>query len=1216
MGRLQLEALEDRTLLSGAPAGNTQLLQAYGNLPLSFEANQGQTAPQVNFLTRGHGYALFLTPAEAVLALSQGGEENVVRMELVGGNPAAQAEGLDQQAGISNYYVGSDPGQWITNVPHYSRVEYPGVYPGIDLHYYGNSQTQLEYDFDVAPDASPAAIKLAFRGAQAVSLDGQGNLVLHTAGGDVVEQAPVAYQVMAGVRQPVAAHYLLEANGRLGFALGAYDPSHSLIIDPILSYSTYLGGSGGDSSDGIAVDSAGNAYITGSTGSTDFPTTTGVTQATYSGGGDAFVTKLNASGTALVYSTYLGGSGGDIAYGIAVDASGDAYVTGYTQSLNFPTVNGSSKPNNGNYSVFVSKLNASGTALVYSTCLGGNANSAAQAIAVDSSGSAYITGWSYGGFPTTPGALQPTSGGPADAFIAKLNASGTGLVYSTYLGGSGNDYGFGIALDASGNAFVTGSTSGNFPTTAGAFQTTFGGGSFPGDAFVSKLNATGTTLVYSTYLGGSSDERAFAIAVDSSGDAYVTGNTSSTNFPTTAGAYETNSNGNFITKLNASGSALLYSTYFPAGTAGIAVDSAGNAYVTGVAGSGFPTTAGAFQTSLAGSQNAFVTELNASGSTLVYSTYLGGSSSDSGAAIAVDSAGGIYVAGSTTSSNFPTSAGAFQTTYGGAGNAFVTKFAPAAPPSLLVSGFPSPTTAGVAGTFTVTVKNHDGSTDTGYTGTVHFTSSDLQAGLPANYTFTSGDAGVHTFSAALKTAGTQSITVTDTGTASLTGSQTGIVVTAAATSKLVVAGFPSPVVAGTAGNVTVTAEDAYGNTTPSYSGTVHFTSGDSRKSLPANYTFTASDNGVHTFTATLRTAGTQTIGVADTTTSTIQGAQTGIVVVHNVVTHFNVALFPSPETAGVTGAFRVIARDAYNNTVTNYTGTVHFTTSDPSKGARLPANYTFTSTDKGIHTFHATLFTAGTQSLTATDTATNSITGSQTGIIIAPAAVNHFRVYGFPNPTTAGVAHSFIVQAKDLYGNIVTGYTGTVSFSSSDSQATLPGPYSFTAGDAGRHTFSGTLLTVGTQSITVKDTVSSSITGAQTGIVVNAAGTAPVSGRASEPGSTLVRPRPNEGLPGTESFAIAPGIPVLPASAAEGFADFVALWAAWDDPGLGLPRPSELGALGDLLAPGTQEMPGLRRLATEQLFDFDGVGEGVAPNQTPGKRFRTTAWLDESDSAG
>jgi ELWxxDGT repeat protein len=434
--------------------------------------------------------------------------------------------------------------------------------------------------------------------------------------------------------------------------------------------------------------------------------------------------------------------------------------------------------------------------------------------------------------------------------------------------------------------------------------------------------------------------------------------------------------------------------------------------------------------------------------------------------------------------------------------------------SLAVKGFPATITAGVAGGFTITSQHADGSTNSGYRGTVHVASSDPRATLPGDYTFTAADQGVHTFSATLKTEGSQSIIINDTATSGAAATQLSSTVTPAAASRFTVGGFPSPVMAGVAGSFSVTAWDAYGNQATSYTGTVHFTSGDPRNSLPANYTFTASDAGVHTFSATLRTAGTQSIGVTDTGNSLLAGAQSGIVVTPNMVTHFNVALFPSSQRAGVTGTFRVIARDAYNNAVPSYTGTVHFSTSDPAKGVRLPANYTFISADNGIHTFHATLFTAGTQSLTVTDTLTSSITGAQTGIVITPAALHHFRVYGFPNPTVAGVPHTVWVQAKDLYGNTVTGYTGSIALSSSDPQAVLPGPYTFTAADAGTHAFSVTLNTVGKQSLTVKDQTDPTKTGTQATITVNPAGTARFLGGSPAGGGTVGSTRPAPRLAG------------------------------------------------------------------------------------------------------
>jgi hypothetical protein len=400
----------------------------------------------------------------------------------------------------------------------------------------------------------------------------------------------------------------------------------------------------------------------------------------------------------------------------------------------------------------------------------------------------------------------------------------------------------------------------------------------------------------------------------------------------------------------------------------------------------------------------------------------------------------------------------------------------------VVGGYPSPTTAGVSQTFTVTAQDAYGNVATGYSGTVHFTSSDGQAALPGDYTFTAGDAGVQTFRATLKTAGSHSFTATDTAAASISGNESNITVNPAAASTLVVTGYPSPTTAGISHNFTVSAKDAYGNTATGYTGTVHFTSSDGQAALPGDYTFIAGDGGTHTFSATLKTAGSQSITATDTATASITGKQTGITVNPATASSLAVTGYTSPTTAGVSHNFTVTARDPYGNIATGYRGTVHFTSSDGQ--AALPANYTFTATDAGVHTFSATLKTAGTGSLTATDTATASITGTQGGITVNAAAASSFVVSGYPSSTTAGVSHTFTVTARDAYGNLATGYRGTVHFTSSDGQAGLPANYTFTAADAGVHTFSATLKTAGNQSITATDTTSASITGTQTGITV------------------------------------------------------------------------------------------------------------------------------------
>jgi hypothetical protein len=462
-----------------------------------------------------------------------------------------------------------------------------------------------------------------------------------------------------------------------GFNVDAnYDSHHPLVIDPGLVYSTYLGGSQDfDDGFGIALDTSDNAYVVGYTRSADFPTTMGAFQTNLNGIANVFITKFNPDG-ALVYSTYLGGSSFDQGYDIAVDTSGSAYVTGITGSADFPTTSGAFQTSfkGGFIDAFITKLNSTGSELIYSTYLGG-LNAYGNGIAIDTSENAYITGEASAfAFPITPGAFQTIANGLSDAFVTKLNPSGSELIYSTYLGGSSNlDIASDIVIDTSGNAYVTGFTeSTDFPTTPDAFQTT----SNAGGAFVTKLNPAGSALIYSTYLGGSIIDTGSGIAVDTSGSAYVTG-TGSSDFPTTPGAFQTalKDGGAFITKLNPAGSELVYSTYLGSGSGNdITVDTYGNAYVTGITASiDFPTTSDAFQPSLKGSFDAFILKLNPTGSALVYSTYFGGSDVDEGVKIATDTSGNAYITGVTQSTDFPTTPGAFQTTLIDQRNAFVAK---------------------------------------------------------------------------------------------------------------------------------------------------------------------------------------------------------------------------------------------------------------------------------------------------------------------------------------------------------------------------------------------------------------------------------------------------------------------------------------------------------------------------------------------------------------
>jgi hypothetical protein len=676
-------------------------IEAFANVPLSFEPNQGQTEGEVKFLSRGAGHTLFLTQAKAVLLVARfkGSplEKNwnteprisgtVLGMSFIGASRKPQVLGEEELPGKVNYLVGSNARTWRTNIPTYARVTYRDLYPGIDLTYYGR-KGQLEYDFVVRPGADLRRIVVGFSGAEKLEVDAQGDLVLCTGPEVIRQRKPIAYQEANGLRREIPVSYVLKGAHRVAFKVAAHDSSRPLVIDPALFYSTYLGGSMTDGGQAIAVDGAGNAYVTGLTNSPGFPTATGAFHGGIAGGFDAFVTKLNAAGSALVYSTYLGGIGDDFGLGIAVDAAGNASLTGYTNSPDFPTTPAAFQTAlRGSINAFVTKLNSSGSVLIYSTYLGGSGDDRGFGLAVDSAGNAYVTGYSTStDFPTSVVASQKTLAGPADAFVTKLNLAGSApLVYSTYLGGDGDDRGYAVAVDSAGNAYVTGSsTSTDFPTTPGAFQTTYAGSA---DGFVTKLNPAGSMpLLYSAYLGGSEQDIAQAIAVNASGDAFVTGRTSG-NFPTTTGAFQSAYGGGtydaFVTRLNPSGSARVYSTYL-GGTGddigyGIALDASDDAYLTGYTNSpNFPTTAGVFQTTFGGGvRDAFVTKLNPAGSVpLLYSTYLGGGGDDAGQGIAVDALHNAYVTGFTGSTNFPTTPSAFQTTFhGGVYDAFVTKIA-------------------------------------------------------------------------------------------------------------------------------------------------------------------------------------------------------------------------------------------------------------------------------------------------------------------------------------------------------------------------------------------------------------------------------------------------------------------------------------------------------------------------------------------------------------
>src|ERR1035438_8585091 len=765
------------------------------SVPLSFEPNQGQLASTVQFLSRGSGYALFLTPGKVVLNLErqqlasavatgqapEAASVDTLRMSLIGANPEANAVGLARQPGVVSYFIGNDPKNWRSGIPTYGKVNYAQIYPGVDLVVYGN-QRQLEYDFVVAPGAHPSRIAWRIEGARA-SVDAEGNLALSAPNGPASFQKPVLYQLDGDKKTGVEGSFAVNGN-QVRFRLGSYDHSRALIIDPVLSYASYLAGSSTDhigrptdngpngTSQGLAVDSAGSAYVAGYTYSIDFPTknpyqsvppakVTGVPPGQWP---SAFVSKFSPDGSSLVYSTYLGGNGYDYIYAIAVDSSGSAYVTGETDSPDFPATTGayqtvcSPAPNNtgapvqnssncysSNTSAFVTKLNPTGTGLVYSTFLGGNGSFAyATAIAVDGAGRAYIAGDEnescYTGlpytfqscFPTTSGAViggdKTVGGDPQFAFVAAFDPTGAQLLYSTLFGdqnfkcviGCGSDtYGTGIAVDTNGYFYLVGETKAStLPTTAGVVQPTGAPLGNPATyvqawrGFVAKFNpvtsAGGASLAYATYLGGKTGNTGdfiSGIAIDSASNAYIVGYTNSTDFPVTAGAYSTvcgpngqNCAAAHVTKLNPTATSIVWSTFVGDSkgdgsdalffTGPIQLDGNGNIYIMGQeAGSGFPSVNPVEPAPSGGQMDVIVAELDPTGANLLFSTRIGSGGLDtaSPAGLAVDSAGDIYLAGNNGGPNLITTPGAFQTNASVnpcCSHGFVAKIAPTVEPTL------------------------------------------------------------------------------------------------------------------------------------------------------------------------------------------------------------------------------------------------------------------------------------------------------------------------------------------------------------------------------------------------------------------------------------------------------------------------------------------------------------------------------------------------------
>lgn len=759
---------------------------SFAHLPVMFEPNQGQTDSSVQFMARGSGYALFLTGNEAVLSLERSrpgpkpsgqSEAPVIHMKLSGAQASPRLHGVDPLPGRSNYLIGSDSARWLHNIPQFARVRYEGVYPGIDLVYYGK-QGQLEYDFEVAPGANPQQIRLNFESNGRLTLR-DGDLVLETAGGDVRFRAPQLYQTDGSQKDPVEGRFVLLAEHTVGFEIGAYDRGRALVIDPVLSYSSYLGGSGTESSPSIAVDTGSNFYIAGSTNSPTFPGTTSSSyQPTLKTGATSniFVAKFNPSGATLLFATYLGGSGQDTSAGIAVDAGGNPFLAGSTNSADFPVTQTAfqTAPKTTNVQhAFVTQLDATGSHLLYSTYLSGSGTDTASGMTLDNKGFAYVIGTTNStDFPTAPsaGTLQGTIRGANAFFISKLQTTTSGtnsLPFSTYFGGgnptNGTVLGGAIAVDnnaAGSNIYITGGT--NFIFTGSNTTTDFpitnaiqsclntpvtpGGtppatcstptGLQPTDAFAAKINpgaTTGPQLLYCTYLGGSGNDTGFGIAVDPSGNAYITGSTSSTDFQQpvagSPAAFQSSNGGGtdaFVAKINnpitgTGTSSNLQLTYFSylggSGTdsgTGIVVDSIQGARVVGTTGSSNLPVLNAIQSNLAGGMDAFIARLDTVKGTNTGSnqflTYLGGSLNDAGTGIAIDtSTTTTYITGTTVSTDFP-KANPFQSTLQGPQDAFAAKLGPVVNLVVTASTPSTNVNAGNQASFVYSVQNNGDTT--------------------------------------------------------------------------------------------------------------------------------------------------------------------------------------------------------------------------------------------------------------------------------------------------------------------------------------------------------------------------------------------------------------------------------------------------------------------------------------------------------------------------
>ena len=676
------------------PSGNDAASRAkaaaeYSRMPMNFEWNQGQTDPQVKALARGRGYGLFLTNTESVLKLAPGNQKGaVLRWKLMGSNPTPNVQPVDRLPASVNIFIGNDPSKWRKDVPVFGKVKYDTVYPGIDLIYYG-TQEELEYDFVVAPGADPKAIRFAISGADKLRLDARGDLVMKTHFGEVRHHKPVIYQEVDGVRRGVDGHFVVEGK-QVAFAVGAYDRSRTLVIDPSLDFLTYTGGSNNDMGKAVGVDNLGQTYYGGATASTDFPINSNAPYPT-SGGGttDAFFSVLlfqTPHGSKFFISTYFGGTGADavtsmiLAPGSAGSTIPEIYVGGTTSSTDLPTVNPVQTQNAGGQDGFVAHLHFPNQ-ILFASYLGGSGNDSINGIGVDSLGGIVVAGSTTSTNFPVKNARQPNNAGGADAFVTRYNGSETDYIFSTYLGGAGSEIANGLAVDglginATNNIYIAGFTTSTSFGAANRLSLQKGIVANGSKAFVTVMSSDGSQALVSKQFGGSGTSSATGVAIDNSKNIFVTGFTNSTDFPV-ANAIQAAIGGKsdaFLTKFKSDGS-MLFSTYLGGSGAdqanAVAVDSSGNAYVGGVTTStNFPTKNPVQASNGGGAGDGFVTEILANGSAIGYSTYLGGSGVDVITAISVGGAGNAVVTGYTSSTNLPVTSGVLQPHLKGGYDAF------------------------------------------------------------------------------------------------------------------------------------------------------------------------------------------------------------------------------------------------------------------------------------------------------------------------------------------------------------------------------------------------------------------------------------------------------------------------------------------------------------------------------------------------------------------